>query len=57
VKAGKISRKFNVFRLKHFMLEPGHDVNASLQVKPRSMHNSLEVGLDLQNCDHVKLVD
>jgi hypothetical protein len=39
------------------MLDPGRDVNAFLQVKPRSMHNLFAVGLDLQKGDHVTLVD
>jgi len=42
-KAEKFSEKFDVFRLKRFMLEPGRDVNACLQVKPRSMHFSFAV--------------
>jgi hypothetical protein len=56
-KAEKISGKFDMFGLKQFMPEPRHDVNASLQVKPGSMRFSFAVGLDLHNCDHVKLVD
>jgi hypothetical protein len=56
-KAEKFWGKFDVFGLKHFMLDPGRDVNAFLQVKPRSMQNLFAVGLDLQKGDHVTLVD
>jgi hypothetical protein len=55
IEAKKFSAKFNVFRLKRFMLEPGRDVNASLQVKKASMHKLLALGPDLQNRDYVKL--
>jgi hypothetical protein len=57
MKARKISGKFDMFGLKHVMLDPGRDVNPFLQVKPRSMHNLFAVGLDLQKGDHVTLVD
>jgi hypothetical protein len=57
VKAKKFSGKFDVFALKHVMLEPERVMNASLQVKPASMHNS-SVGIhDLQKGDHVTLID
>jgi len=56
-KAKKFSAKFNVFRLKHFMLEPERDLNASLQVETGSIQNFLAFGPDLQNRDHVVLVD
>ena len=53
-RAEKISRKFNVFGLKRFMLEPERDVNASLQVEHRSLHFLFAVDLDLHNRDHVR---
>ena len=53
-KAEKFSAKFDVFRLKRFMLESERDVNASLQVTLGSMHDSSAFGHDLQNRDHVK---
>ena len=37
-KARKFSEKFDVFRLKHFMLEHERDMNAFLQVKTASIH-------------------
>jgi hypothetical protein len=56
-KAEKFSAKFDVLRLKRVMPAPGLDVNASLQVKTGSLHNSPAFGRDLHNRDHVKLFD
>jgi hypothetical protein len=39
------------------MLHPGFDVNSFLQVKPHGMHNFFAFGFDLQNGDHVKLLE
>jgi hypothetical protein len=57
MKAKKFSEKFDVFRLKRFMLESELDVNASLHVKTGTMHDSSAFGRDLQNGDHVMLFD
>ena len=57
MKAGKFSEKFNVFRLKHFMLEVGRVMNASLQVKTASIHKLLALDHELQNRDHFTLID
>ena len=56
-KAKKFRAKFYVFRLKLVMPGPRRDVNACLQVKTAIMHKLLAFGHDLQNRDHVKLVD
>ena len=53
-KAEKFSARFDVFRLKRFMLKSERDVNASLQVTTGSMHDSSASGRDLHNRDHVK---
>ena len=57
MKAKKFSGKFDVFVLKHVMLEPERVMNASLQVKPDSMHNFPEFIHDLQKSDHVTFID
>ena len=56
-KAGKFFGKFDMIRLKHFMLESERDMNACLQVKTTSMHNLSAFGRELQNRNHVKLFD
>jgi len=56
-KAEKFSAKFDVFRLKRFMLESELDVNASLQVTTWTMNHSSEFVPDLHNRDHVMLFD
>ena len=56
-KAEKFRAKFYVFRLKLVMPRPRRDVNACLQVKTGSMLYLSAFGHDLQNLDHVKLVD
>ena len=56
-KAEKFAGKFDVFRLKHFMLATGRDVNASLQVKTRSMRDTSAFGPDLHKSDRVTLFD
>ena len=56
-KAEKFAGKFDVFRLKHFMLATGRDVNASLQVMTRSMHDTSAFGPELRKSDRVKLFD
>jgi hypothetical protein len=56
-KARKFPAEFDVFRFKRFMLEPSFDVNQSLQVKPDGLHNFFAFGSDLQNRDHVMLLD
>jgi hypothetical protein len=57
VKAKKFSGKFDVFALKPVMLEPERITNASLKVKPGSMHNLLAFIHELQKSDHVTLID
>jgi len=56
-KAKKFSGKFDVFALRHFMLDPERVMNASLQVKTGSMHNLSAFIHDLQKSDHVKFFD
>jgi hypothetical protein len=56
-KAEKFAGKFDVFRLKHFMLATGRDVNACLQVKTRSLRDTSAFGPDLQKSDRVTLFD
>ena len=56
-KAGKFSGKFDVFALKHVMIDPERVMHASLQVKTGSMHNLSAFIHDLQNRDHVTLID
>jgi len=55
--ARKFPAKFDVFRLKRFMLGPRFDVNRTLQVETDGMHNFFAVGPDLHDGDHVKLLD
>jgi len=56
-KAEKFSAKFDLFRLKRFMFALGREVNASLQVETGSIHHLSAFGPDLQNGDHVTLID
>jgi len=56
-KAKKFSGKFDVFALRHFMLDPERVMNTCLQVKTGSMHNLSAFIHDLQKSDHVKFFD
>ena len=46
-----------MFRSKRVKPEPGRDMNVSLQVKTGRMHNLSAFDPDLQNRDHVELID
>ena len=56
-KAEKISAKFDVFRLKHFMFGCERIMNQSLQVETGSIHEMFAADLDLQTPDHVLLFE
>ena len=43
----KFTAKFDVFRLKRSLLQPGFDVNQSLQVEPDGRHNRSASGFNL----------
>jgi len=53
----KLPAKFDVFRLRRSLLQPGFDVNQSLQVETDGIHNRSASGSDLHDRAHVKLFD